>query len=181
MAIRAVERQFIEAGLRGAIDRDELSLHYQPKIDLATHRVVGVEALLRWRHPERGFIPPAQFIPIAEDTGLILPIGLWVLREACRQSRAWLDAGLPAMPMAVNISAIEFRSPDFVENIRQTLAQTGLDPHSLELEITESALMKHAESTVSYAGIAQAHRRAADRGRFRHRLLEPELPAAVSD
>jgi diguanylate cyclase (GGDEF)-like protein/PAS domain S-box-containing protein len=149
MAVRAVERQFIEAGLRGAIDRHEFSLHYQPKIDLATHGVVGVEALLRWQHPERGFIPPAQFIPVAEDTGLILPIGLWVLGEACRQARAWLDAGLPAMPMAVNISAIEFRSQDFVENIRATLQQAGLDAHSLELEITESVLMKHAESTVA--------------------------------
>jgi diguanylate cyclase (GGDEF)-like protein/PAS domain S-box-containing protein len=149
MAVRAVERQFIETGLRSAIDRDELSLHYQPKIDLGTHGVVGVEALLRWRHPERGFIPPALFIPIAEDTGLILSIGVWVLREACRQSRAWLDAGLPAIPMAVNISALEFRHPDFVDNIRDTLQQTGLGAESLELEITESVLMKHAESTVS--------------------------------
>jgi diguanylate cyclase (GGDEF)-like protein/PAS domain S-box-containing protein len=149
MVIRAVERQFIEAGLRVALERGEFLLHYQPKIDLATGTVVGVEALLRWRHPERGFIPPAQFVPIAEDTGLILPIGQWVLREACKQSRAWLDAGLPPVPMAVNISALEFRSADFVDSIRALLKETRLDPKCLELELTESVLMKHAESTVS--------------------------------
>jgi diguanylate cyclase (GGDEF)-like protein/PAS domain S-box-containing protein len=148
MVVRAVERQFIEASLRGALERGEFALRYQPKIDLTTHAVVGVEALLRWCHPERGFIPPEQFIPIAEDTGLILPIGLWVLREACRQSRAWLDAGLPPTPVAVNISAIEFRSPGFAEHIRALLTETGLPAQLLELEITESALMRHAESTV---------------------------------
>jgi diguanylate cyclase (GGDEF)-like protein/PAS domain S-box-containing protein len=149
MVGRAAERQFIEASLRDALERQEFSLHYQPKIDLSTQAVVGVEALLRWRHPDRGLIPPAQFIPVAEDTGLILPIGLWVLREACRQSRAWLDAGLLPVPMAVNISAIEFRRHDFADVIRATLEETGLDPQSLELEITESVLMKHAESTVA--------------------------------
>ena len=149
MIARAVERQFIEGSLRVALDRQELSLHYQPKVDLCSGAIVGVEALLRWQHPERGFIPPAQFVPIAEDTGLILPIGQWVLREACRQSRAWLDAGLPPMPIAVNISAIEFRSEDFVDSIRTILKETRLDPLCLELELTESVLMKYAESTVS--------------------------------
>ena len=149
MIVRAVERQFIEGGLRVALDRQELSLHYQPKVDLRTGAIVGVEALLRWQHPDRGFIPPAQFVPIAEDSGLILPIGRWVLREACRQSRAWLDAGLPPMPMAVNISAIEFRSQDFIDSIRTVLQETKLEPQCLELELTESVLMKYAESTVS--------------------------------
>jgi len=149
MIARAMERQFIESSLRVALERKEFSLHYQPKIDLCSDTIVGVEALLRWRHPERGFIPPAQFVPIAEDTGLLLPIGRWVLREACRQSRAWLDAGLPPMPMAVNISALEFRSENFVESIRAVLKETRLDPHCLELELTESVLMKHAESTIS--------------------------------
>ena len=149
MVGRAVERQFIEASLRGAIERKELSLDYQPKVDLATRAIIGVEALLRWRHPQRGLIAPAQFIPVAEDTGLILPIGRWVLREACRQSREWLDAGLPSMPVAVNISAAEFRSNDFAETLRAALTEAAIDPHSLELEITESVLMKHAESTVS--------------------------------
>jgi len=149
MNIRATERQFIESSLRVALERKEFSLHYQPKIDLITGAITGVEALLRWKHPERGFIPPAQFVPIAEDTGLILPIGHWVLREACRQSREWLDAGFPPVPMAVNISAVEFRSKDFVENVRAILKESRLDPHCLELELTESVLMKHAESTVS--------------------------------
>jgi diguanylate cyclase (GGDEF)-like protein/PAS domain S-box-containing protein len=149
MNVRATERQFIENGLRVALERNEFSLHYQPKMNLATRGIVGVEALLRWKHPERGFIPPAQFIPIAEDTGLILPIGKWVLREACKQSRAWLDIGLPPVLMAVNISAVEFRSKDFVETVRAILQETGLDPRALELELTESVLMKHAESTIS--------------------------------
>jgi diguanylate cyclase (GGDEF)-like protein/PAS domain S-box-containing protein len=149
MVVRAVERQFIEGSLSVALPRNEFTLHYQPKIDLASKAIVGVEALLRWRHPERGFIPPGHFVPIAEDTGLILPIGQWVLREACRQSRAWLDAGLPPVPMAVNISAIEFRSRDFLERIRAILDETRLDPQCLELELTESVLMAHADSTVS--------------------------------
>ena len=149
MNIRAVERQFIEGSLRVALERNEFSLYYQPKIDLGSGAITGVEALLRWRHPERGFIPPAEFVPIAEDTGLILPIGQWVLREACRQSREWLDAGFAPMPMAVNISAVEFRSKDFVESVREILAESKLDPRCLELELTESVLMKHAESTVA--------------------------------
>ena len=149
MNIRASERQFIESGLRVALERKEFSLHYQPKVDLGTGAITGVEALLRWKHPERGFIPPAQFVPIAEDTGLILPIGHWVLSEACRQSREWIDAGFAPVPMAVNISAVEFRSKDFVENVRAILKKSGLDPRCLELELTESVLMKHAESTVS--------------------------------
>jgi len=149
MVGRAVERQFMETNLRSALEGNEFSLYYQPKVDLTTHAVIGVEALLRWRHPQRGMIPPAQFIPVAEDAGLILPIGRWVLREACRQSREWLDAGLPPMPMAVNISAAEFRSNDFAETIRAALDEAVVDPQSLELEITESVLMKHAESTVS--------------------------------
>jgi EAL domain-containing protein (putative c-di-GMP-specific phosphodiesterase class I) len=149
MNIRASERQFIEGGLRVALERKEFSLHYQPKIDLGSGAISGVEALLRWKHPERGFIPPAQFVPIAEDTGLILPIGQWVLTEACRQSREWLDAGFAPVPMAVNISAVEFRSKDFVENVRAVLKESHIDPHCLELELTESVLMKHAESTVT--------------------------------
>jgi len=149
MIVHAVERQFIEGSLRVALERNEFALHYQPKIDLSTGAIIGVEGLLRWRHPERGLIPPSQFVPIAEDTGLILPIGQWVLREACRQSRAWLDAGLPVVPIAVNISAIEFRSLNFVDKVAAILREASLDPQSLELELTESVLMKHAESTVS--------------------------------
>ena len=122
-------------------------LHYQPKIDLETGAIVGVEALIRWRHPERGLIPPAMFVPIAEDCGLIVPIGRWVLREACRQAQTWIDAGLPPMPVAVNISAVEFQSKDFLEGVRTILRETRLNPCYLELELTESVLMQDAEFT----------------------------------
>jgi diguanylate cyclase (GGDEF)-like protein/PAS domain S-box-containing protein len=149
MNIRAVERQFIEAGLRSALERHEFMLHYQPKIDLRTRTIIGAEALLRWEHPTRGLIPPAKFIPVAEDCGLILPIGAWVFREACRQARAWADAELPVMTMAVNVSALEFRNENFLQGLFAMLSETGLDPRSLEVELTESVLMKHAESAAS--------------------------------
>jgi len=149
MNVRAVERQAIEASLRRALERQEFALHYQPKINLRTGGITGAEALLRWTHPIRGLVSPAQFIPVAEDCGLILPIGKWVLREACQQARAWADAGLPLATMAVNISAIQFRNENFLEDVFAILKDTGLDPRFLELELTESVLMKHAESTAS--------------------------------
>ena len=149
MNVRAVERQSIEESLRRALERQEFALHYQPKTNLSTGEITGAEALLRWTHPIRGPIFPAQFIPVAEDCGLILPIGKWVLREACKQARAWVDAGLPLTTMAVNISAMEFREGNFLEGVFAILKDTGLDPRSLELELTESVLMKRAESTES--------------------------------
>jgi diguanylate cyclase (GGDEF)-like protein len=149
MNVRAVERQFIEEGLRRALERREFTLHYQPKVNLMTGAITGVEALLRWTHPARGSIAPAQFIPVAEDCGLILPIGAWVLREACTQARVWMDAGLPVTSMAVNVSAMEFRDKNFLQGLFTILSETGLDPRSLELELTESVLMKHAESTAT--------------------------------
>jgi diguanylate cyclase (GGDEF)-like protein/PAS domain S-box-containing protein len=149
MNVRAVERQSIEESLRRALERQEFALHYQPKINLKTGEISGAEALIRWTHPTRGPVPPGQFIPVAEDCGLILPIGNWVLREACRQARAWVDAGLPLGTMAVNISAMEFRDENFLEGVFAILKDTGLDPRSLELELTESVLMKRAESTES--------------------------------
>jgi diguanylate cyclase (GGDEF)-like protein/PAS domain S-box-containing protein len=149
MNVRAVERQSIEEGLRRALERREFALHYQPKINLAAGAISGAEALIRWMHPTRGMVPPAEFIPIAEDCGLILPIGAWVLREACAQARAWKDAGLPVTSMAVNVSAMEFRHEGFLDGVSATLAETGLDPASLELELTESVLMKHAASTAT--------------------------------
>ena len=144
MNVRAIERQSLEDGLRYAIERQELVLHYQPKIDLETGEIVGVEALIRWRHPQRGLVPPGQFIPIAEDCGLIVPIGRWVLREACRQARAWQIAGLP-LCIAVNISAVELRAR---VSCRRTwiLAETGLEPRYLELELTETVLMEDSPS-----------------------------------
>ena len=147
MNVRAVERQAIEESLRRALERQEVAVHYQPKVSLKTGEITGAEALLRWTHPVRGPISPAQFIPIAEDCGLIRPIGNWILREACRQARAWLDAGLPLASMAVNISAVQFRNENFLQGVFSTLEETGLDPKYLELELTESVLMKHAEST----------------------------------
>ena len=149
MNARAVQRQSVEASLRRALERQEFVLHYQPKINLHSGAMVGVEALIRWQHPQRGLLLPAQFVPIAEDCGLILPIGRWVLREACLQARTWLQAGLPPITIAVNTSALEFRAKDFLENIRATLAETGLEPRYLELELTESVLMRDAESSDS--------------------------------
>ena len=144
---RAVQRQSTEASLCRALERREFVLHYQPKTHLASGRMVGVEALIRWQHPGRGLLLPAQFVPIAEECGLILPIGRWVLRAVCNQARAWLQAGLPPITVAVNISALEFRAPDFLDNIRATLADTRLEPRYLELELTESILMWDVKST----------------------------------
>ena len=146
---RAVQRQSIEADLRGALERQEFVLYYQPKINLHSGAIVGVEALIRWRHPERGLVLPTQFVSIAEDCGLILPIGRWVLHEACHQARIWQQAGLPPITIAVNTSAIEFRDKNFLANIRATLEDIGLEPRHLELELTESLLMEDAESSDS--------------------------------
>jgi diguanylate cyclase (GGDEF)-like protein len=149
MNVRAVERQSIEGSLRRALERQEFALHYQPKLDLTTGAITGAEALIRWMHPTRGAISPAQFIPVAEDCGLMLPIGAWVFREACEQARAWVDAGLPATTMAVNVSAMEFRNEHFLPGLLAILSETGLDPRSLELELTESVLMRRPESAAS--------------------------------
>ena len=149
MSLQAVARQSIEGELRYALERNELLLHYQPKINLKTGAISSVEALVRWQHPQRGLLQPGQFLGVAEDSGLILGIGRWVLREACRQMRAWLGSGLQAVPVAVNISPREFRSVDFFESVRTALKQTDLDPKFLELEITEAVLMQNAASTSS--------------------------------
>ncbi|MBA2676963.1 MAG: EAL domain-containing protein, partial [Ktedonobacteraceae bacterium] len=145
---RVVERQSLEGSLRAALGRHEFLLHYQPKINLKSGEITGVEALLRWMHPDRGLVPPLQFVPIAEECGLILPIGQWVLLEACRQARAWRDLGLRAVPVAVNVSAVEFLAKDFLSGVRAVLNATGVDPNNLELELTESVLMLDAESTI---------------------------------
>jgi diguanylate cyclase (GGDEF)-like protein/PAS domain S-box-containing protein len=147
MNARAVERQSLENDLRHALERSEFMLHYQPKFDLESNAIVGVEALIRWHHPQRGLITPEQFISIAEECGLIVPIGRWVLREACRQSRIWYDAGFPLVRMSVNISAVELRSKEFVENVRTIVKQTGIAPSCLELELTETYLMEDAADT----------------------------------
>jgi diguanylate cyclase (GGDEF)-like protein len=145
---RALERMSIEMHLRRALERGELSLHYQAQLDLATHRICGVEALLRWNSPELGAVSPATFIPVAEETGMIVPIGLWVLRAACRQSTAWQRQGLPPVRMAVNLSPRQFAEPGLTADIAAVLQETGLAPQLLELEITEGMVMRDTERTV---------------------------------
>jgi diguanylate cyclase (GGDEF)-like protein/PAS domain S-box-containing protein len=145
----ALERQSLESGLRYALEQREFVLYYQPKMDLATQAITGAEALIRWRQPGRGIVFPEKFIPIAEQCGYIVPIGRWVLREACRQTQSWLDAGLAPMPVAINISAVELRSKNYVRGVRAVLQDTGLDPRYLEFELTETALMQDPKSTVA--------------------------------
>jgi diguanylate cyclase (GGDEF)-like protein/PAS domain S-box-containing protein len=147
MNLKAVERQSVESELRRALSNQEFLLHYQPKVNLDTGDITGVEALIRWQQSDRGLVPPSEFVPIAEDCGLIVPIGRWVMREACTQARAWQDAGLPHLRMAVNVSAIEFRTKGFVEYVRKILSETGLQARYLVLELTERVLMENAEST----------------------------------
>ena len=145
MNAQVMERLALENGLRLALDKKELFLVYQPQVDIASGKITGLEALLRWQHPELGLVPPDKFIRIAENSGLILPIGEWVLRTACSQVRKWQDEGLPAVTIAVNVSAIQFRQDGFCELIRRVLDETGLAPHYLELELTESLLLPNAD------------------------------------
>jgi diguanylate cyclase (GGDEF)-like protein/PAS domain S-box-containing protein len=156
MNIRAVARQSIEEGLRFALERQEFVVHYQPKVDLRSGAITGAEALLRWAHPSRGMIAPAEFIPVAEDCGLIVPIDNWVLRESCRQARAWLDADLRLKTMSVNVSAMEFRDKHFGEVVLKALDEAGLHPSYLQLELTESILMRSADSTESILSALKA-------------------------
>jgi diguanylate cyclase (GGDEF)-like protein/PAS domain S-box-containing protein len=149
MITRLEKRVMLEADLRSALGRNEFLLHYQPKINLETGRVTGMEALIRWQHPERGMILPATFVPIAEECGLILRIGQWVLVEACKQAREWSDLGFGVVPISVNVSASEFQSKDFLSGVRAALIATGIEPHNLELELTETVLMQDAESAVA--------------------------------
>lgn len=142
MNVRALDRLMIESGLRRALERDELALHYQAQIDTRSGRTIGVEALLRWNHPDMGSIAPDRFIPIAENCGLISPLGGWVMQSAFRQQAAWARQGWSNLVVAVNISALQFRKPDFVDNVRELLAETGATASLIELEITESALMQ---------------------------------------
>ena len=145
---RALERMAIDRKLRHALERDEFYLHYQPQVDLRSGRIVGAEALLRWDNFETGMIPPGKFIHIAEDNGLIVPIGEWVLREACRQGSEWRERGLPEITMVVNLSVVQFRQRNLGELIKVILRESGLDPSGLELEITEGAVMQDAEAVI---------------------------------
>jgi len=147
MNARAVARRSLEHELRHALENREFVLLFQPTINLATRAVTGAEALIRWRHPERGLLLPEQFLPFAEECGYIVPIGRWVLRNACRQAKLWQDTCLPPMHLAVNVSALELRDKDFVSGVRAILAATGLEPNGLVLELTETVLVRDTEST----------------------------------
>ncbi|AXC14029.1 diguanylate cyclase/phosphodiesterase (GGDEF & EAL domains) with PAS/PAC sensor(s) [Acidisarcina polymorpha] len=149
MNLRAVERQFLEEGMRQALERAEFVLHYQPKIDLRTGAITGAEALIRWMHPTRGLLYPGNFIPIAEASGLIIPIGAWVLRQACIQAQSWIGKGLPPITMAVNVSPVRFESEGFLEGLFAILNETGLDKKSVEIEVTETLLIRRPELTAS--------------------------------
>ncbi|MDB5901701.1 MAG: hypothetical protein JWM26_579 [Betaproteobacteria bacterium] len=142
------ERLMLENDLRRALERHEFELHYQPKVELADGSVVGMEALVRWRHPRKGLVSPDQFIPLAEESGLIVPIGRWVIEEACRQNKAWQDAGMPHLRVAVNISGLQFRQKDLLESIGYALGSSGLAPECLEVEITESVVMQNASDAI---------------------------------
>ncbi|SHH01473.1 diguanylate cyclase (GGDEF) domain-containing protein [Tepidibacter thalassicus DSM 15285] len=148
MNFTTFENLVLENKLYNALEKNELELYYQPQVDLNTGQIIGMEALIRWVNPELGFISPAKFIPIAEETGLIIPIGEWTLRSACKQNKLWQDMGFNPMRVAVNISAYQFQQEDFVEKVRQILNETGLDPKWLEIEITESIAIKNVDFTV---------------------------------
>jgi len=148
MDVHSTRLLALESGLRRAIERDELALHYQPKVDVHTGRVSGVEALVRWKHPDLGLVPPSHFIPLAEETGLIIPLSKWVLREACEQGTAWRRQGLPPVRIAVNLSARQFIDDSLIEQTGKTLQETGMDPALLEFEITESMMMYNSDKTI---------------------------------
>jgi diguanylate cyclase (GGDEF)-like protein/PAS domain S-box-containing protein len=149
MNAQSVERLTLESGLRLALSKEELFLMYQPQMDIATGRIIGLEALLRWQHPKLGLVPPDKFIRIAENSALISPIGEWVLRTACSQAKKWQDDGLPSVSVAVNVSAVQFRQEGFCELLRNVLQETGLAAQYLELELTESLLLADADVTIS--------------------------------
>ena len=150
------EKLALQEGLRNAVARGEFELLYQPKVDLQSGRMIGMEALIRWRHPERGTVSPAQFIPLAEETGLIVPIGEWVLRTACKQNKIWQDAGMPAISVSVNVSARQFREKGLVKRVARALEESGLDARYLELELTEGLIMQDLERALTTMRALQA-------------------------
>jgi diguanylate cyclase (GGDEF)-like protein len=150
------KRLALETELRAALENNEFELHYQPKVDMRSGRIVGMEALVRWHHPRRGLVMPAEFIPFAEETGLIVPLGRWVLHQACFQNRAWQKRGIRDLGIAVNISGVQFQQPNFVETVSYALASSGLAPRFLELEITETVVMQNAAEAIGM--LEQLHR-----------------------
>jgi EAL domain-containing protein (putative c-di-GMP-specific phosphodiesterase class I) len=148
MHAHALEQMQLEARLRRALERDEFKLYYQPIMSLDTAKIIGVEALIRWQHPEHGLIDPAVFIPAAEETGLLVPIGEWVLRTACAQTKAWHDGDMGQFYVSVNLSARQFKQHDLSQTVARVLEETGLEATYLHLEITESSIMDNAEATI---------------------------------
>ena len=165
MNAKALQRLTLENDLRRAIERREFVLHYQPQVDAASGRILAVEALIRWQHPELGFVSPADFIPVAENNGLMIPIGEWTLREACAQARSWQKEGLHPVRMAINLSARQFEQSDLLAMVGEVLKETQLDPDFLEFEITESAVMRDAERAID----------------IMHRLKEMRIQIAIDD
>jgi EAL domain-containing protein (putative c-di-GMP-specific phosphodiesterase class I) len=166
--MQSIERLTMESSLRHALARNEFSLHYQPKVDLATRQITGVEAvdlatrqitgveaLLRWTHPERGMLPPSQFIPLAEETGLIVPIGRWVLKQACAQNMAWQRRGLRPVAMAVNLSPRQFVDESLLQDIDEALLASGMSPVLLQLEVTESMVMRNVPRAIQVLDAVQ--------------------------
>ncbi|MEO5363237.1 MAG: EAL domain-containing protein [Magnetococcus sp. DMHC-8] len=145
----SMARMLMEGNLRNAMERGEFLMYYQPQMDVKTGRLVGAEALIRWLHPQQGMVAPGEFIPLAEEIGLIVPMGLWALKTVCQQSRAWWKMGLTPLRMAVNLSGIQFKQPDFIDTVTGVLTASGLDPHQLELELTESIAMGQVEATLA--------------------------------
>ncbi|MEO6147592.1 MAG: GGDEF domain-containing phosphodiesterase, partial [Sulfuriferula sp.] len=156
MNTAAAERLLLESSLRQAIDRNELLLHYQPLVNIADGRIIATEALVRWNHPELGLISPVRFIPIAEDSGVIVPLGDWVLRQACYQLKLWRELGIPLQRMVVNLSPHQFRQKHLFHNFIQILEETGVDPHWLGLEITENVIMENPEDAIATLGELKA-------------------------
>ena len=178
---RMVERLKVENDLRPALDRDQLEVHYQPIVALESQRIVGVEALIRWRHPERGLVSPAEFIPVAEETGLIVPIGRMVLERACVQIAAWDASGGPlaGISLSVNLSARQLPHPELLPNIETALRRARIAPSRLTLELTESTLMDEDAGPGGDAGRPAPPRRAARARRLRDGLLLALLPQAL--
>jgi predicted signal transduction protein with EAL and GGDEF domain len=146
--VQSIERLTLETALRRALERNQFSLHYQPKVDMLTGQITGVEALLRWEHPNFGMVSPMQFIPLAEETGLIVPIGRWVLREACAQNMAWQRRGLRPVSMAVNLSPRQFADPHLLQDVDEALVASGMSPVLLQLEVTESMVMRNVSRAI---------------------------------
>ena len=149
LEVRALQKLQTESRLKKGLERAEFILHYQPQIDLDSGKVIGMEALVRWEQPEMGLVPPLEFIPVAEETGLICPLGEWILRTACQQTVEWIDAGFDSLKISVNLSARQFSNTDFVDKVTAILAETRLPPSLLEIEITESMVMENVDNTIA--------------------------------